>query len=60
VLILALTVALAAVLGVVHPPWLLGVPMLLGAVALVGRPTYRTRAQRALTAVRTPISLQPA
>lgn len=59
VLIVVLTVALAAVLGVVHPPSLLGVPMLLGAVALVGRPTYRTRARRALTAVRTPISLQP-
>jgi hypothetical protein len=59
VLLLA-AAAMAAVLGIVHPGWLIGAPLLVGGAALAARPTYSKRRTRARRALRTPIPVSAA
>lgn len=48
-----LTIALV----VVHPPWLLAAPLVIGGTALVAGPSYRRRVKRGRDALNTPIGL---
>ena len=60
VLILVAAVLLAVALFVVHPPWVLGVPMLIGGAALLTGPAYRARVRRGRAALHTPIDVRAA
>lgn len=60
VLVLAAAVLLAVALLVIHPPWVLGVPMLVGGAALLTGPSYRARVRHGRAALHTPIDVRAA
>ncbi|MGV9824566.1 hypothetical protein [Gordonia sp. NPDC003429] len=58
--VLALLAVVSVVLIVINPAWAVGLPVVAGIVALMARPTYRKRLERAKQLVRSPIGVRPA
>jgi len=56
-LLLAATALGVGVLALVHPAWLMLVPLVVGGTALIARPTYRRRTERVRAVLRAPIPL---
>src|SRR6266540_3667207 len=56
-LLLAATALTAAVLAVVHPRWVMLLPLVVGGATLIARPTYRRRTERVRAVLRAPIPL---
>lgn len=54
---LALTVIAAIAVALIHPGWLVGLPTIIGGLALITAPTYRKRLRHERSMLRSPITV---
>lgn len=59
-IIIGVAVLVPMFLVLIHPAWLLAAPLVVGIVALIAGPWYRTRAKSGRSAMNTPINMRAA